>query len=38
MFDYAFSLVFLTKYYLGTEIKEEEMQRACGMYGGVGGA
>jgi len=37
MFDFAFSLVFHTKYYLGDEIKEEEMHRACGIYGGVGG-
>jgi len=35
MFDFAFLLVFLTKYYLGDEIKEEEMHRACGTYGGV---
>jgi len=34
MFDFAFLLVFLTKYYLGNEIKEEEMHRACDTYGG----
>jgi hypothetical protein len=32
MFDFTFLLVFFTKYYLGDEIKEEEMQRACGTY------
>jgi hypothetical protein len=32
MFDFAFLLVFLAEYYLGDEIKEEEMQRACGTY------
>ena len=37
MFDFAFSLIFLIKYYLVDEIKEEEMHRACGTYGGVGG-
>jgi hypothetical protein len=38
MFDFAFLLVFLTKYYLGNEIKEEEMHRACDTCGwGRGG-
>ena len=37
MFEFAFLLVFLTKYYLGDEIKEEEMHRACGTCGRVGG-
>jgi hypothetical protein len=32
MFDIAFSLVFLAEYYLGDEIKEEEMHRACDTY------
>jgi hypothetical protein len=33
MFDFAFLLMILTKYYVGDEIKEEEMGRACGTFG-----
>jgi hypothetical protein len=36
MFDFAFLLVVLTKYYLGDEIKEETMSRTWGTYGGWG--
>ena len=36
MFDFAFLLVFLTQYYLGDEIKEEEMHRAVAHMGGEG--
>jgi hypothetical protein len=34
MFVFTFSLMFLNKYYLADEFKEEEMHRACGTYGG----
>lgn len=33
-FVFTFLLVFLNKYYLTDEIKEKEMHRACGTYGG----